>query len=463
MKTEQDYKFWLEKWGGWIIIFIILLIPTVRWLMLDPDFSRFSSVSGTFKAIGAWAGLIGFLLYAISFVLSTRKRWLENFFGGLNRVYIAHHLVGGLALIFILFHPFFLAIRYIEFSLLTTLKDAGIFLLPRIINFDGSYYEVQEAVAINSGIIALIGMAGLLILTFYIKLPYRIWLFTHKFLGIAFLFAAVHSILVSSDVYSDGFLLFYFILWTLIGFGAFVSRTVFGGLFVRRSPYKVISSYTLPGNVVHIVMDPVNKPIDFKAGQFVFVKFLWSEKDGIIQEIHPFSIASGPSEPNNQIRLYVKALGDFTSTLKRLQPGTIVEVEGAFGKFIPSRYTDQPQIWVGGGIGITPLLSAARNFSPNHPPVDLYYSVQTRTEMVDQEALAEFLPKYYKQFRYFPYVFEETKTYLNARYIEEKSGGLKDKHIFICGPPPMMKSLRSQFRQLGVPNEKIHTEEFSMS
>jgi predicted ferric reductase len=127
LKTENDYKFWLERWGGWILIGVILFIPTIRWFYIGSISDRFSSVSSGINAIGALAGLIGFLFYAVSLVLSTRKRWLENLFGGLNRVYIAHHLTGGIALILILFHPVFLAIHYIQFSSLATLKEAGFF------------------------------------------------------------------------------------------------------------------------------------------------------------------------------------------------------------------------------------------------------------------------------------------------------------------------------------------------
>jgi predicted ferric reductase len=322
---------------------------------------------------------------------------------------------------------------------------------------------VQEAIAINSGIIAFIGMVSLLVLTFFVKLPYRIWLFTHKFLGIAFVFAGVHILMVSSDIYNDAFLKTYFIAWTLIGFGAFLWRTVFGAMFVRKSAYKVVSTGTMPVNVVHIVLEPIDKKIDFSPGQFVFVKFLWSEKDGIVQEVHPFSIASSPNEQNQQLRLFIKALGDFTTSLKHLQVGTIVEIEGAFGKFVPTRYAETPQIWIAGGIGVTPFLSAARSFNKNYPPVDMFYTVQTKSELIDQDALSEFLPKYYEQFRYFPYVNELEKGFLSGKYVQDKSGGLTNKEIFICGPPPMMKSLRAQLRQLGVPNKNIHTEEFSMS
>ncbi len=461
MKTETDYIYWYERWGGWGIIILASFIPVVRWFMLEGFSDRFSTVQSTLVAFGQVTGIIGFILYAINMVLSIRMRWLESLFGGLNRVYIAHHITGGLAFICILFHPLFLAIRYIELSTLSTLKDAGEFLLPKSLRFDGSYYELQEAVAINNGIISFVLTVALLILTFFIKLPYRIWLYTHKFLGIAFVFGGLHTIMVSSDVYGDAFLKVYMALWLILGVIAYLYRTILGNLFVRRAPYKVESVDTMSGGVIHINLIPMKKPIDFLAGQFVFIRFLWSNDKGVSNEAHPFSIASSPNEPSGQLRLFVKSLGDYTSTLKNIQKGTIAEVEGAFGKFIPQRYSMNPQIWIAGGIGITPFLSAARSFSKDSPPVAMFYSVQTRSELIDQEVLTEYLPKYYSQFSYFPYVNEEQDGFLNAQYINEHAK-LINADIFLCGPPPMMKAMRSQLRALGVPNSRIHSEEFSM-
>ncbi len=463
MNTDSDFKLIVERWGGWFLVGFFTTIPIIRWTMISPVFERFSTFNSSLLTFGRLTGLIGFMLYAINLVLSVRRRWLENLFGGLNRVYIAHHITGALALIFLLFHPIFLAFRYIELSTLATIKDAAKFLLPRWIHFDLSYYEVQDAVAINNGIIAFVGMVVLLIITFFVKLPYRIWVFTHKFLGVAFVFAGLHTIMIASDVYRDPFLKSYIIIWTLVGFGAFLYRSVMGNMFVRRTPYKVMSAGTLPGNVVHVFFEPVSKPIDFKPGQFVFVRFLWADGDGIIQEAHPFSIASAPNEPNNQLRLYMKALGDFTTSLKRLKPGTIAEIEGAFGRFLPTRFDNSPQIWIAGGIGITPFLSVARSFDTKRPQIDMFYSVQNSDELIDQEALAQFLPKNYAQFRYHTYVNSEQNGHLNAKYIDENSGGLKGKEIFLCGPPPMMKSLKAQLKSMGIPNSKIHSEEFAMS
>jgi predicted ferric reductase len=460
--TDLDVKLWLEKYGGWLLIFISCLIPIIFWFNTVEVGAEFSSAYGVFSSLGRLFGLIGFVLYAINLLLAVRHRWLENFFQGLNRVYIAHHITGGIALAFLVFHPFFLAVRYLDIKLIESFADAAKFLWPRGIDTSLSYLEVQDAVSINAGIIAFWGMVVLLILTFFVKLPYRLWLFTHRFLGVAFLFALLHIVTIDSDTTQSALLKWYLILWGFVGISAFLYRSIFGNIFIRRSPHTV-SKVMVNGPVTMIELKPIGKPIVFKPGQFIFIRFLWSKEKGIIPEAHPFSIASAPQEDG--LRLYVKALGDFTSGLKTLKEGTVAEIEGAFGRFTPARYGMASQVWIAGGIGITPFLSMARSLQQIPQKIFLIYSVSTRSEMVEASVLESFLPKNFSNFVFIPYITDEQDgKFLTADIVESKvDGGFADKEIFLCGPPVMMSAMRSQIRSKGIPGRKIHSEEFVMS
>lgn len=460
--TDLETKLWLEKYGGWLLIGVFSTIPVLLWLLINGFSALTESSYGFFSSLGEIFGLIGFVLYAINLLLAVRKGWLENFFQGLNRVYIAHHITGGIALALLVFHPFFLALRNLDLKVIETFADSARFLWPRAVDTSLSYLEVQDAVSINAGIIAFWGMVVLLVLTFFIKLPYRLWLFTHRFLGVAFVFALLHIITISSDTSQSFLLKWYMILWGLVGLGAFLYRTVFGGMLVKRIPYKV-KRVIINGPMTMIELIPIAKAIPFKAGQFVFIRFRWSEDKGIINEVHPFSIASGPQEEG--LRLYVKALGDFTSSLHGLTEGAVAEVEGAFGRFTPARYGTAPQVWIAGGIGITPFLSMARSMQQLPQKVYLFYSVATRSEMVEPHVLDEFIPKHFKNFVFVPYITDEMQgKFLSVDFIEQSvEHGFSGKEIFICGPPPMMKAMRAQLRAKGVQNGRIHSEEFVMT
>lgn len=450
----------MERYGGWSLIILFCAIPVLP-LLLSASFWGTGSWYGIVSGFGKLTGVVGFILYAINLLLSVRRRWLEKYFNGLNRVYIAHHLTGGIALVLLAFHPLFLSIRYIELSALSSLKDAAHALLPRAITLNDNFRVVQQQVAVDNGFIAFTGMVVLLVLTFFIKLPYRVWLFTHKFLGPAFFFAAMHVLFISSDVSRNSFLKGYMLLWALIGLGAFIYRTLFGAIFVRRYPVQVASVQTLPKDVVALDLKPIEDAVPFKPGQFVFVRFNWQKRRGVLPEFHPFSIASAPQE--GVIRIVAKALGDHTRAMLNVPVGTIAEIEGAFGKFSYQRFSSSPQIWVAGGIGITPFLSMAGTLDTNAPPVTLFYSVVERDELIGHQTFASIVPKTNNKFTYVPFVTNETKKFISADYIAETCGGLQGKEIFLCGPPPMMKALKKQLRAKGVKSINIHSEEFSMS
>src|SRR5690606_18917013 len=89
-----------------------------------------------------------------------------------------------------------------------------------------------------------------------------------------------------------------------------------------------------------------------RAGQFAFVTF-----DRVEGE-HPFTIACA-DRGDRWVTFEMKALGDYTRGLaQRLQARAPVTVEGPYGRFsLAPDHSGRPQIWVAGGIGVTPFLA----------------------------------------------------------------------------------------------------------
>ncbi|MFZ1249012.1 MAG: ferric reductase-like transmembrane domain-containing protein [Candidatus Saccharimonadales bacterium] len=448
---------------GWGVTIVLCLVPVILWARIHP----LSTVQGfipTMLNLGRVTGLIGTVMYALNLVYATRLRFLEYWFGGLNRVYIAHHVLGGLALIMLSFHPLFLALRYVT----TSMKDAALLLVPNglfPINHLFDTNSVQHAVvlqqwAIMFGVIAFWGMVALLVVTFFIKLPYRLWLFTHKFLGLAFFIGGLHIFFISSDTSRDPAMKWYILTMVLIGLVAFVYKTVVGAIFIRRYKYTVDAVKIVAGNVTQVLMSPQSQVMPYKPGQFVFVRFR-NGGPGVSREWHPFSISSAPNE--YQLELSVKGLGDYTNKLGTLLAGATADIEGAYGRFSYTNYTCTDQIWVGAGIGISPFLSMLKNLPVSGCKVDLYYVVKTESELIDWDKIAQHANARYGYVRVIPYIGDKQAGHLNADYIEGVSQTLSGKDFYLCGPPGMMQDLRKQLRAKGVPATSIHSEEFGMS
>ena len=77
------------------------------------------------------------------------------------------------------------------------------------------------------------------------------------------------------------------------------------------------------------------------------------------------------------MRVTVKASGDFTrSLLDNLQPGMEAVIEGPFGLF-DYKTGGEKQIWIAGGIGLTPFLSFVRDMDGDlKHDIDFYYTVR---------------------------------------------------------------------------------------
>lgn len=462
-KRTVIISFRWEHLLGWGVTVLLCIVPVVMWLSTH-NLVYIKKPEQTMLAIGQLTGLIGTVMYALNLFYATRLKFLEYLFGGLNRVYIAHHLLGGLALVMLSFHPLMLAFRFVASDIKQAallLVPNGIFPLEALVDTQHIYHQsVLQQWAIFFGIIAFWGMVGLLLVTFFIKLPYRIWLFSHKFLGVAFAISAFHILFISSDVAKYPALRIYMLSIVGIGVAAFVYKSILGRIVIRRHSYVVENIATAGGGVVQLKMKPNGTPISYKAGQFVFMRLL-NAGNGISKEWHPFSISSNPKD--SQLEISIKALGDYTSKLDGVKPGTIVEVEGAYGRFSYVNYKNTKQIWIAGGIGITPFLSMAKDIKGSDVHADLYYSVKTESELINWDLLYSKAVNSPENLRVIPFIGDKQPNYLDIDYIATMSGDLNDKDFYICGPPAMMQSLKKQLKARGVPGTSIHSEEFGMS
>src|SRR5690606_24262824 len=139
---------------------------------------------------------------------------------------------------------------------------------------------------------------------------------------------------------------------------------------------------------VYLQFVPTGKAIPFVAGQFAFVAF---KHDGL-REPHPYTIASAAGAAG-RIAFMVRALGDYTArTVRQVQPGLLADVYAPFGRF--RRKPDgRTEIWIAGGVGITPFLAWLHDDAPAPSvPVALFDFTTPGRELpgaIDLPALAQ--------------------------------------------------------------------------
>jgi predicted ferric reductase len=381
-------------------------------------------------------------MFALTFLLSTRITWIEDVFGGLDKVYITHGILGGSALILILFHPIFLVLNFVP----SNMRQAMIYLLP------SSYWSV------NFGIIALLGLITLVYLTLFTKMKYNRWKFSHEFMGLMFAIAALHIFLVRGTASKDNIFNGYYVYAaavTAIGLFGFAYSLFIKGRLLKNAVYR-IEEINRSGDFYEVVMVPEHKPLQYKSGQFVYLRF-YNER--MSKEEHPFSIASKSND--FRLRIIIKKLGDFTEKLDHLTAGDKVSVEGPYGRFNYSYHGKKEQVWIAGGIGITPFLGMVQDIEDDKDlksNVYLFYSVNDDSDFVGYNLLKEMESKS-KKFRFIPWNSRK-QGYLTIDRIYEHSGRFRGKEFFLCGPSRMKDGIIAGLLKQGVPENNIHEEAF---
>ena len=423
------------------MVFVASLLPAIFWIFQESIGIRFSGTFSTFRSFGQLFGLVGISMFAVSLFLSARLKFFDKYFDGLSRAYDLHHFLGGLAFVFILFHPLFLALAY--FSVTPSLALSFLFF--------------PSTMAVNYGRIGFLIMFILLILTFYYRtsIKYQNWKLSHKLLGVAFFFGGLHSFFITSDISTNMPLRWYILILSAVGIAAYFYRTLLYPFSVRRYLYKVSAIKKIGDDVVEITMVPIGEKIKYQAGQFAFLSF---QSNSVSKEPHPFSLTSRPED--DFIQIGVKSSGDYTKHLINLSIGDTAEVEGAFGIFSPEKSKNRNQIWIAGGIGITPFVSVARSLNWKNFSVDLYYSFKEDGDGVYLKELEEISEKT-DNLRIAPWISQKMGR-IDASKIKRVRDKIEEKVIFICGPSEMIIALKKDFINNGVLKENIFSEEFNM-
>ncbi len=427
---------------GLISILALSFLPVLLWISAASPLPRFSSFTVAMANIGQIAGLVGTAMFALSLILSARFTFWEKYFNGLNVLYNRHNELGQIAFILLLFHPLLLIPKYAGSSLYA----AYVFLAPT-----ANWPQ-------NWGWFSLILMIILLVLTLFLRPKYSIWKWTHKFLGLAFFLAVLHIWFIPSDTSRNIPLRAYMLALSAAGLAVFSYKSILGSYFIRKYKYYIMSVRLLNNLVFEIVMAPEEgQRMKFIAGQFAFFSFL---DKNFGSESHPFSIASSPEEEN--LTIVVKNLGDHTADFGRLAMGSWVRIEGPYGIFSYKNTDRKKQVWIAGGIGITPFLGMAKTLKPEENyDIDLYYCVRNTDEAVLLDTLEKISSFMNNSFRVIKFCSEDLGYHINAEAIEGASGPLKEKDIFLCAPPAMIYSLKKQFADMGIGKKFIHSEEFS--
>lgn len=415
-------------------VFIALVIVTILvWIIFPPEHEGVENYAR--YLVGMTIGSTMIVLMSFSLFLSTRPRWAEPFFGGLDKMYMTHRQTSTSAFLLMFTHIVIVPIHILDFKL-------------------GNYI----------GIASFLGLISIVLPTLSPRIPflnkltgqtYEGWKKLHRFIGIFFILGYIHSITVKAPTTSIA--INWNQIFVFLGIGSYLYTEIFGKYFKKYVPYTVEAVRHPNGTTTEVTLRPKGEPIKHThAGQFLFVRF---SGDAVLSESHPFTISSAPHE--DTLRVTVKASGDYTRHLfDNLQEGSEAIVEGAYGLF-NYKTGGEKQIWVAGGIGVTPFLSFLRDLkSELSQDVHFYYTVRHPEEAIFADEINNISKQHVNlktKIR-----FSSIHGSLNFDEIKKNLGGdLSQHHVYMCGPYPMIQAFETKFLEAGVLPSNIHFEEFN--
>ncbi len=434
----------------WLLIGLLLLPPVTAVVgsMATtgvPGSLVFSDPATWLQPLGSLTGILALAWLLLALMLSIRLPGLDQPLGGMLGLWRVHHYLGAAALLSALLHPLFLLLASAPQG-----PGATLALLQ----------PMPRAWPLWTGWLAL----GLMLLflapsfQFFGRPAYQRWKLLHLLAGPAALIALAHGIALARWLSPQQAI----VTWGLLGSLAAVAFFWRKGLspLLARRPFQIDRADVLANGVIELTLSPLRRTIEFTAGQFVYLTPDIPELEAGNREEHPYTISSAPAELPT-IRIGIKSLGDASWALQSVAAGERVYLEGPYGRFL-SDPAHRPQLWIGGGIGLTPFVSAARQLSHIQADCDitLIYCANDITRAYYLREL-QHIAEAVDGLRVIPHFYLD-QGYLNAAFLRQAAADLDKREAYVCGPVALIELTEELLTRLGTPRGAIHTEAFDL-
>ena len=158
------------------------------------------------------------------------------------------------------------------------------------------------------------------------------------------------------------------------------------------------------------------------------------------------------------MRITVKAAGEHSESLARLEPGTRVAIEGPYGIFTHhARHTDRVLL-VAAGVGATPVRAMLDDL-PRHVDVVAILRGSSRDDLVLRDEIARAVDE--RGGRLHELVGARTQARLDPQGLGRLVPDVAERDLYVCGPHGFTQEIIGAARDLGVPDAHIHHEDFA--
>ena len=434
---------------------IYLLVLTGLWWLADQ--TVWSSLDNFFRwraVLMQYSGVLGIGVMSLAMLLAIRPVVLEPYLGGLDKMYRLHKWLGISGLALSVSHwlmaqgPKWL----VGWGLLARPARPAQSALPA--DSIQQFFVNQRHLAESIGEWAFYAALALMVLALIKRFPYRHFFKIHHLLAVAYLALVWHSVVLLKFDYWSGVL--GPVMAVLMAAGSVAAILVlFRRVAANRKVMGEVASIVHHDalNVVAVGIQLKGRWAGHESGQFAFLTL--HEDEGP----HPFTISSAWTG-DGRIQFIIKALGDYTRTLAdRLRVGDAVKVEGPYGRF-NFQGESRRQIWVGGGIGITPFIARMKALTrqSDGKAIDLFHT----TAVYDDEAIGLLERDAQAANVRLHVLWDERDGRLDAERIRKAVPDWRNAELWFCGPSAFGQTLKRDLIAMGLPGACFHQELFEL-
>jgi glycine betaine catabolism B len=204
--------------------------------------------------------------------------------------------------------------------------------------------------------------------------------------------------------------------------------------------------------------------LDFIPGQFIQVLFDKEEPGN--KDLNKYlSFSSSPGKEYIEVTKRLSQ-SSFSEKLRNLKPGDSLMFKGPLGRCVIKPEYKKIGFLIG-GIGITPVISILEEISLAAKDTDavLIYSNRSEQDVPFKEDLDKWNQQPGVRIVYtMTDVLPENKGYIYGRIdksiVQEQMPDIKQRVVFLFGPPGMVKAMHEVCLQIGVNEDNLRIENF---
>ena len=393
-------------------------------------------------------GLLGAYSALLQVLLLARLPAVERLFG-FDRLTVWHRWNGHACLDLILAHVVLSVWGYALMDKISLPKEVSTML-------GGGVYPGMITATIGTALLIAVVVTSVVIVRR--RLRYEAWYAVHLLAYAGIALAWFHQIPTGNELVLDRVAADYWRGLYLGTLGLLIAFRILGpalnAVRYRLRVAEVVAEG--PGIVSLRITGRRLDRLDARPGQFFLWRFLDRKR---WWAAHPFSLSEAPD--GRSLRITVKGLGDFSSGLAEIAPGTRIVAEGPFGIFTEAARRRNKIVLIAGGIGITPIRALMEDMSGD---VIVIYRV-VRDEDVIFRAELENLARERGITLFFvvgDHATEDGARLLSPSHLQELVPDIAERQVYVCGPPAMTDQLGRNVRRANVHPRFIHTEKFAL-